>query len=195
MKLKIFLVWTGIGLSISGFSFADDVIPVCPAYGRALDINNQQVLHWKRTTPNQFRDRAHVRGPIVRVFPEKNGHEHFEIKLGKREIDTLEVIYNQDFGLNPEPKVGMMVQACGDYITSKAQSGPYPPSPSGAIIHWVHMNPAGRGHDPGFMVMDGIICGQDASNAGPDPYPNHRRNRRRPVNNFSGVSDYMDWVY
>ena len=68
----------------------------------------------------------------------------------------------------------MSIEACGDYITSTAQSGPYPPSPDGAILHWVHMNPAGRGHDAGFLAINGTLYGQDAANAGPKhpPYNN-----------------------
>lgn len=141
--------------------------PICPSYGRPLAVNNEQVLHWKRTTPNQFRERANVKGVVTRVFPDKTGHEHFEIAIGKRYEDVLEVIYNTDFGAIPEVVPGMEIQACGDYITATAQSGPYPPSPSGAIIHWIHMNPSGKGHDPGFLMIDGELYGQDATNAGP----------------------------
>lgn len=180
-KTPIILILIGIAvLGWSGYeSSAADSPLTCIAYGRNLPINNQQVLHWKRTTPNQFQERGHVIGPITYIFPDRNGHDHFVINIGRTDQDTLEVIYNQDFGVTPEPRIGMMVEACGDYITSTAQSGPYPPSPVGAIIHWVHINPAGRGHDPGFLVMDGILCGQDVSNPGPKPYPNPKKRRDR----------------
>ncbi|OFY99005.1 MAG: hypothetical protein A2Z97_01465 [Bdellovibrionales bacterium GWB1_52_6] len=152
-------------------SFADDVIPPCLAYGRDLPNNTQQVLHWKRTTSNQFQERGHVTGVITEIYPDKNGHEHFQITMGKRPGDTLEIIYNKDFGQIPSIQFGMQVEACGDYITSTAQSGPYPASPDGAILHWIHMNPRGKGHDAGYLVLDGKLYGQEADNAGPKKYP------------------------
>lgn len=148
-------------------SIAADQAPECIAYGRNIPVNNQQVLHWKRTTSNQFRERARIQGVVVDVFPDKNGHEHFEINIGKHGEDVIEVIYNQDFGAVPNVRVGMQVEACGDYITSTAPSGPYPASPSGAIIHWVHMNPKHRGHEAGYMMLDGVLYGWDIDNAGP----------------------------
>lgn len=160
-------------------------VPVCPSYGRPLPLNNDQVLHWKRTTPNQFRERGNVKGPITRIFPDATGHNHFEIQIGHRNGETLEVIYNSDFGALPKLAPGMVVQACGDYITATAQSGPYPPSPSGAIIHWVHMNPKGRGHDPGFVTVDGVLYGQDAENAGPGR--RFGRSNDKPRNTFINV--------
>ncbi|MEK6705358.1 MAG: DUF3465 domain-containing protein [Bdellovibrionota bacterium] len=138
----------------------------CPAYGQNLQINNKQVLHWKRTTQNQFRERGHISGMVVEIFPDRNGHEHFVVNIGSYFEDTIEVIYNQDFGALPGLKIGMRAEACGDYITSIAQSGPYPPSPVGGIIHWVHKNPSRKGHDPGFLILDGKIYGQDMSKAG-----------------------------
>jgi hypothetical protein len=180
MKLVMGLIG-GALLALAPLGWSADMAPPCPAYGRELPVNNAQVLHWKRTTDNQFRERAHVSGRIVQVFSDRNGHDHFEIQIGKRDEDVIEVIYNQDFGRLPEPAIGMEVEACGDYITSTAQSGPYPPSPSGAIIHWLHMNPKGRGHEPGFLMMDGILYGMDVDNAGPKPYPQqgHRRKKKR----------------
>jgi hypothetical protein len=133
---------------------------------RALPVDNAQVLTWKARTPNQFKARAFVRGPIVRVFPDRNDHNHFEIKIGPSEKDVLEVIYNNAFGDLRDTREGMSVEACGDYITSIAQSGPYPPSPSGAIIHWVHFNPREGGHPHGFLVIDGELFGDDIEKAG-----------------------------
>jgi hypothetical protein len=161
----LFVGW--IFLLSSQVSLAADEIPECLAYGRPLSVNNDQVLHWKRTTGNQFRERGNIRGVVVEVLPDRRTHDHFTIKIGKRDYDTVEVIYNTDFGQIPDPQIGMVVQACGDYITATAQSGPYPPSPAGAIIHWLHMNPRGRGHDPGFLVMDGVLYGQEADRAPP----------------------------
>ena len=153
-------------------AFAQDRAPDCPAFGwpnhvQNLPINNPQVLHWERTTANQYQDRGHVSGPITEIFPDKNGHHHFSIQVGTNATDLIEVIYNEDFGALPDLQVGMTVEACGDYITSTAQSGPYPPSPDGAIIHWVHANPSGKGHPPGYLIVNGVLCGQDTAHAGP----------------------------
>jgi hypothetical protein len=153
----------------SAWAFADGEIPACKAYNRDLPINNDQVLHWKRTTKNQFQERGHVKGPVVDTFTDKNRHEHFEIKLGKKDDDTLEVIYNQEFGALPTIQLGMEVEACGDYITSTAQAGPYPPSPSGAIIHWVHFSPKPARHPHGYLVIDGKLYGMETDKAGPKP--------------------------
>jgi hypothetical protein len=115
---------------------------------------------------------------VSSILPDRNGHAHFVIQIGKRADDTIEVIYNEDFGKMPTPKVGATVQACGDYITSTAQSGPYPASPEGAIIHWVHMNPRGKGHDAGFTIVDGVLYGMDAEHAGPRRTEQPRRKKR-----------------
>jgi hypothetical protein len=133
----------------------------CLDHGRSIPVDNAQVLNWKKTTPNQFLARGHVNGRVTRVFPDRSGHDHFEISLGDGSKDNLEVIYNKEFGDLPQIQAGMNVEACGDYITSIAQAGPYPPSPSGAIIHWVHLNPSGRGHDSGFLIIDGVLYGQE----------------------------------
>jgi len=151
----------------SFIAVAADPTPVCLSYGKPLEVNNAQVLHWKRTTRNQFRERGNVQGKIVEIYSDKNGHDHFSVLIGRKQEDTIEFIYNQDFGALPDLREGMNVQACGDYITATAQSGPYPPSPDGAIIHWIHMNPKGRGHDPGFLMIDGRLYGQEIDKAGP----------------------------
>ncbi len=172
----------GLSLALTQNALAFTGVPVCPAYGKPLAINNQQVLHWKRTTQNQFRERGNIEGVITRVFDDRKTHAHFEIAIGRYQDDVVEVIYNQDFGrLRTEIlKPGMKVQACGDFIVATAPSGPYPASPSGAIIHWVHANPSGRGHDPGFVVIDGVLYGQDTANAGPPPrFPGKRRGDRK----------------
>jgi hypothetical protein len=133
---------------------------------KRLSVDNGQVLTWKAKTPNQFKARALVQGEIVRVFPDRNDHNHFEIKIGPNAKDVLEVIYNHAFGDLRDTRVGMTVQACGDYITSIAQSGPYPASPSGAIIHWVHFNPREGAHPHGFVIIDGELFGDDVGKAG-----------------------------
>jgi hypothetical protein len=171
-----------IGLLLAAGAQAETTAaPECLAYGRALPVNNSQVLHWKRTTKNQFRERGNIQGTVTEILADRNGHAHFVIQIGKQKEDTIEVIYNEDFGKMPTPKIGAQVQACGDYITSTAQSGPYPASPAGAIIHWVHMNPSGRGHDAGFTMVDGVLYGMDAEHAGPrrNEPPRNKKKRRQ----------------
>lgn len=141
---------------------------ICPAYNRDLPENNAQVLHWKRTTQNQFRERGHISGVITEVYANHNGHRHFAVRIGKYDEDTIEVIYNEDFGRLGKVAEGMTVKACGDYITSSGGSGPYPKSPDNAIIHWVHMNPQDRGHLPGYVEIDGHLYGQEADRKGRD---------------------------
>jgi hypothetical protein len=166
---------------ISQLSVAQDAIPNCPAQRLrqenggnpgSLPINNDQVLGWKRQAVNQDLHRGHVQGSVVRVYPDRNGHEHFAIQVGPSNSDTIEVIYNQDFGAVPDVKVGMPVEACGDYITSVGPSpGPngqvYPASPDGALIHWVHMAPSSSGHHSGFLMINGTLTGQDTQHAPP----------------------------
>lgn len=151
----------------AGSAWADQLPDCLDTNGSVLPINNDQVIDWKTSTPNQYQARAHVSGVIDQVFPDHSGHHHFEITIGNQPGDAIEVIYNEDFGPNPVAQVGMQVEACGDYITSTAASGPYPQSPSGAIIHWVHMSPDLNKHPSGFLVIDGQLCGQDPDDAGP----------------------------
>ena len=172
-KVISLFLFASIASSLSALA---DQIPDCLGTdGSVLAIDNQQVLDWKTSTPNQFEARAHVSGVIDQVYPDHSGHHHFEISMGGDPSATLEVIYNEDFGPNPQAQVGMQVEACGDYITSTASSGPYPESPAGAIIHWVHMSPNLEKHPSGFMVLNGQVCGQDTENAGPKQYPQPRR--------------------
>jgi hypothetical protein len=139
---------------------ASDAIPACIAVGRDLGVNNAQVSGWKHTTRNQFLARAHVHGRLTQIYPVKNGHAHFEIQFDGASNDTLEVVYSLAFGPLPGLSLGMEVEACGDYITSNAATRAYPRSPDDAIIHWIHRNPGGMGHDSGFLVLDGRLFGQ-----------------------------------
>jgi len=159
-------------------------IPNCPAYalksenggnpGNIQGNNNAEVLGWKTSTENTFEARAHVQGHIVRIDPDRNDHKHFAIQIGPDSGDTVEIVYNEDFGSVPAPTLGLAVEACGDYITSSGpSSGPngevYPASPDGALVHWVHMAPGHSGHNSGYLVMGGVLTGQDPQHAGPRP--------------------------
>ena len=90
---------------------------------------------------------------FFQIFPDHSGHRHFSLKIGPADDNHIEVIYNLSFGNLPVPHLGDNVEACGDYITSIAQTGSYPPSPDGAIIHWVHRSPSG--HDSGYVILNG----------------------------------------
>jgi hypothetical protein len=126
----------------------------CMDHGKPLDIINVQVLQWKTSTANAFLARARIAGVVDQQFPDHSGHRHFSLKIGPQPNDHIEVIYNLSFGQLPVPALGDKVEACGDYITSSAQTGSYPPSPDGAIIHWVHQSP--HGHDPGYVILNGV---------------------------------------
>ncbi|MBC7692847.1 MAG: hypothetical protein H7222_13885 [Methylotenera sp.] len=54
---------------------ATDAIPECIEVDHGIGLNNDQVIQWKTTTPNEWVARAHVTGPLVNVYPDKNGHE------------------------------------------------------------------------------------------------------------------------
>ena len=168
------LFWLGSALLAFAQLALASGVPICPAFslksenggnpGNIPGNNNSQVLDWKAASKNQFGGRGHVQGHVVRVYPDRNGHNHFAIQIGPKDTDTLEVVYNQQFGAVPTPTVGIQVEACGDYITSVAPSpGPggvtYPASPDGALIHWVHMAPARSGHNSGYLVVGGVVTG------------------------------------
>lgn len=161
--LKAFVL--GSVLLVSG-AHADDGVPPCPDLnGQLLPVMNGAVAQWKHTMRNQWRHRARIQGYIDSVFDDHSGHHHFGLQISPDRSDDIEVIYNEDFGPMPELRPGMRVEACGDFIVATAPSNGYPASPLGAIIHWVHMNPAGSGHPPGYVWIDGVLCGQQPENA------------------------------
>jgi hypothetical protein len=152
-----------LGLVLSCFAFAPsaratDAFPVCLNGKKGLGINNAQVHVWKTTTPNQYLARGHVHGTISRLYPTKNRHAHFEIEFDGGVDDTLEVVYSLDFGKLPRLALGMEIEACGDYITSSQATSQYPPSPDGAIIHWIHKSTS-RNHASGFLAVEGRVYG------------------------------------
>lgn len=134
--------------------------PSCLASGQELAVNNATVLSWKLSTPNQYHNRAHIQGVLVRDLPDHSGHHHYEVQIGQNRGDLIEVIYNEQFGSVPPTQPGMTFEACGDYITSNAPTGSYPASPDGAIVHWVHMSPNTQKHDSGYIIVNGVVCGQ-----------------------------------
>ncbi len=148
--------------SLSAFSqnFLQTAAPTCLSHGKELQINNDTVLTWKNTSKNQYRDRAHVQGTLTKVFADASGHHHYQVQIGAQANDTIEFIYNEKFGIVPNASLGAKMEACGDYITANAPVGHYPASPDGAIVHWIHKSPNPQAHDSGFMMINGILCGQ-----------------------------------
>lgn len=163
-----------ITLAISQFALAVDVPPPCIARDRqtgrdhALVINNEHVLKLKKTTPNQTLSRAYVQGTYIQAYsdPSNGQHDHFSIQIGRtaQKVDRLEVVYNVEFGRLPRLQPGDTVEACGDYITSSAPTDRYRASPDDAIIHWVHENPRGKGHESGFLRINGVVYGHRGIN-------------------------------
>ena len=133
-------------------------LPACAGDRGMLDVNNDQVIQWKTTTQNQFRARGHIQGHLTNIFPDATGHHHLEVTIGGNTSDTIEVVYNEDFGALPTLALNQVVEACGDYITSNARSGGYAPSPDGAILHWVHLS-TNNHHPSGYIAIDGVAYG------------------------------------
>ena len=139
---------------------ARDTMPCLDKQGRELPVINEQVLKWKASTPNQFQERARIKGVIRDVYPNRNGHYHFNALIGSGEKDTLEIVYNISFGEVDNIVPGLSIEACGDYITSNAPTQVYQPSPDGAIIHWIHRSPNPRRHHHGYMKINDVLYGQ-----------------------------------
>ena len=133
------------------------VLPNCLANGQVLPVNNAQVIQWKTTTQNQFLARGHIKGVLAHMYPDHSGHTHMEVMLDANRADAIEVIYNQSFGALPQLQPGMVIEACGDYVTSDAPTAQYPASPDGAILHWVHRS--NGGHDSGYVAINGVLFG------------------------------------
>lgn len=156
-------------------------LPPCYDTDRSeIRQNNRDVLNWKDNSKNQFKARALVEGVIVGTLLDRRSHLHLEIDLTPENgsadrSENLEVIYNKEFGTVTKVTPGMKIAACGDYITSREQAGNYPPSPVGAIIHWVHAsNDLGR-HQNGYLVIDSTLFGFEGDGEGRRPEDNGSR--------------------
>ncbi len=141
-------------------------LPVCEDNrGRAMQPNNEQVLAWKTSTPNQYTDRGFITGTLVGVLLDKGSHLRLDVfvgpdRTGGRNTD-IELVYNRAFGdVRSQLRPGMQVAACGDFINAFAPTGRYPASPVGAILHWIHKKMRGS-HPNGFMMIDGQLYGQE----------------------------------
>lgn len=140
-------------------------VPVCLDKDRRpiTGNNNSEVLKWKTQTPNQYLDRALIVGKFVKVLLDRKSHLQIEVDLSANgssgPADHIEIIYNKEFGAIPPIPAGATIAACGDYITASAQSGPYPPSPMGAIVHWVHASNKPEKHAHGYVLVNGVVYG------------------------------------
>lgn len=165
------------GFVVSGFLFvqltntasAASGYPSCVDFDRRpLEVNNGEVLQWKEKTPNQYKDRALIVGSLVSVILDRKSHLHLEMDLTPEEgsddrDDHIEIVYNKEFGRVDRLEKGLEIVACGDYITSTEQSGPFKPSPLGAIVHWVHASNNTQKHAHGFLMIDGKLFGHEQS--------------------------------
>jgi hypothetical protein len=181
-------------------------MPACLDGPDEMRVDNARVLKFKTTTPNQYLDRAFVEGNVTEAPDVKNGHDHFIISIGPDRGDTLEIIYNKEFGAMPEINVGDRVAVCGDYITSTQRAGRYDPSPAGAIMHWIHFNPGNRSgsarHEHGFVMIGSNLIGFDDAPSSDwsgritrTAEPNHGagdRARSSPVSVEGGQNSQMD---
>ena len=155
-------------LAIANGAVAEE--PSCLAAGQVLAVNNATILKWKSSTVDQYHNRGHVKGPLLQIYPDRSGHRHLEVKIGPKAGQTIEVVYNEDFGRILEPEIGADIEACGDYITARSSSGGYPPSPDGAILHWVHRSNRPDKHDSGYLMINEVLYGTETATAGPKRY-------------------------
>lgn len=172
LALSVFVGLVGILTVVSTASASKNVSAFVKGLPDCLDSdrrpiegnNNEEVLRWKVDSKNQYRDRALVVGKFVKVLLDRPSHLQIAVDLSTdgsgRIQDQIEVIYNKEFGPVNGLTPGALVAACGDYITSRDQAGPYPPSPVGAIVHWVHKSNAPQKHSDGFVAVDGNVYGQ-----------------------------------
>lgn len=147
-----FFVFTWFGIQVSA-------APACLDNKKPMTYNHEKLLNLRESMPKKFTARAYVRGKIVRVMEDRQNHIHFEVDFDgdfQTSDDRLEVIYNRKFGPVPDFRSGESLIACGDFVID-----PY--SPTKAVVHWLHINPHQKGHDHGFLIINGILTGQEAS--------------------------------
>ena len=129
--------------------------------GQILPVDDENVLQMKVSTKNSYLARAHISGVITNLYSDRTGHKHFQLHIGPQVSDTIEVVYNEDFGKTSNVVIGATAEACGDYITSNRDAA-FKASPDGAIIHWVHRSPDLNRHASGFLLINGVLVGQNA---------------------------------
>ena len=167
-----FLALSFLAASAFGSDVSQPNIPSClggKGNAQAMDVNNAQLLTLKNdaSVPSGFPTRGYIKGKVYAPPTNQNVHMHVEIDVSPTlnsvdVADHIELIYNSAFGAVGAINVGSEVYACGDFIKSTEPNGPYPASPEGAIIHWVHKAPNPQRHPSGYVVIDGRLIGQEA---------------------------------
>ena len=154
-----FLSFLSFAIGIFHLAAAWASPPCVDGIGNELQIDNSRILKFKSSTPNQFLSRGMISGVVQDRYADRRSHYHFQVKIGPKPGDTLELIYNIHFGAINRIIPGMNVIACGDYITSNAPTEVYEPSPDGAILHWLHYSPRPERHPHGWLELDGEVFG------------------------------------
>lgn len=134
-----------------------DSAPPCLAAGQVLGINDSQVLGWETSTEPEFHGRAHVSGPIVRVYPDMTNHQHFLVQIGPEPTDTVEIVFDVEFGRINGLAPGEQVEACGDFINTSGEEGHG--SYTSSIVHWVHEPFGYSRHEAGYTRVNGVLYG------------------------------------
>ena len=102
-----FLTVLSVGVFTFSLAQAGFSPPCMDDRGSSMNVNNQQVLNWKNSTPNQFKDRGYIQGTLVGVIQARPSHIHLDVFIGNNGMGTrgrdtdIEVIYNQEFGEVP----------------------------------------------------------------------------------------------
>jgi len=157
--------------------------PCMKTADEVLPINNEEVLRWKRETKHNFYARGHIKGVISAVYAiqpnDRPGvsHSMFQLTLGPGEDDIILMQYNRHFGVLPDLRVGMKVEACGEYVTknrtkaipareARPASEGVPARkaraarearPQGALFHIMHW--WGAPETSGYIKIDGRVYG------------------------------------
>jgi hypothetical protein len=87
-------------------------------------------------------------GTVIKVLPDdSNGSRHQRFILKLRSGQTLLIAHNIDLA----PRIGSLQE--GDTVSF---NGEYEWNSKGGVIHWTHLDPAGR-HAAGWVRHDGRI--------------------------------------
>lgn len=121
-----------------------------------LALNNRQVLHFKTHTAEAFQAEVHVSGVFLRAYDLLHMDKRFQIQIGPRAGDTVEIYYRGDRPLPPHLKRGDQIEACGRYRTSLKDTIYQKASPDGAYIFQTYNDwQAWPGAWDGFLIING----------------------------------------
>lgn len=137
--------------------FAQTKAPACLDKKERMEFNDNRLLLYRDEMEKKFTARGFIKGTLISVIEDRQKHVHFEVDLDEdlqTTDDRLEVIYNTKFGPLPEFNAGDEIIACGDFVVD-----PY--SPHGAVLHWLHSSPELKKHEHGYLMINGIIAGNE----------------------------------